>query len=150
LKKKTSSAVLIQKQNILDSSSSRARAWHAGRNGCVRLRCAVHPPSVRERDPRGTTIGEVCVVFDLFSPSILVAGHEKHDEGASKNGGIKSSGLWPVHTYHSWPAGRPVGMGARPRRRRFVGRQQQANHQPRTNTFALGISSHPLALGCCC
>lgn len=76
---------------------------HAGRNGCVRLSCSVHPPSVR--DPRGTTVGEVCVVVDLFSPYIIVAGHQKHDEGASKNGGIKSSGP-SIHTIRGRPAGR--------------------------------------------
>lgn len=45
------------------------------------------------------------MVVDLFSPSILVAEHEKHDEGASKNGGIKSSGP-SIHTIRGRPAGR--------------------------------------------
>lgn len=45
------------------------------------------------------------MVVDLFSPYIIVAGHQKHDEGASKNGGIKSSGP-SIHTIRGRPAGR--------------------------------------------
>lgn len=98
----------------------------------VEMCCAACASSFRARArPKGYHHrGGVCGGWFIFAVYPCCWARETRRGSIQKRGHQK---LWPVHPYHSWPAGRPVGMGARPRRRRFVGRQQQANHQPRTN-----------------
>jgi hypothetical protein len=98
----------------------------------------VHPASVRRARSKGREV--VRWLITRFAPPILLLRHEKHDEGASNTGAGKAP---CVHPCYSWPAGR--GVGARPRRRHFVRRQQ--SHPPPTNESlrvhlydALGIS----------
>jgi hypothetical protein len=95
---------------------------------CIRAPCAIQGE------------GGVRWLITRFAPPILLLRNEKHDEGASNTGAGKAL---CVHPCYSWPAGR--GVGARPRRRHFVRRQQ--SHPPPTNESlrvhlydALGIS----------